>query len=133
MTHLSLRIFTLLLIVCSPALASAAPYFSMMVARGVNTTDISALSLQAQDSLLSPYIQRVDASFQKIDASLPYATQEDRAYRLQVLNKLQKDLEQSLTTLSRRGAEIPSVRTEVLSRMYEYMLNRTQTLIEKTQ
>lgn len=105
---------------------------TLSAARSAYSSDVSALSVQAQDSLLSPYIQRVDASFQKIDASLPYATQEDRAYRLQVLSKLQKDLAQSLTSLEKRS-DVSSVRIEVLSRMYEYMLNRTQTLIEKTQ
>lgn len=105
---------------------------SMTAPRNASFHDTSALSVQAQDSLLSPYMQRVDASFQKIDASLPYASQEDKAYRLQVLGKLQKDLDQSLISLTRR-TDISSVRVEVLSRMYEYMLSRTQTLIEKTQ
>lgn len=127
-----IRIWASLLALCLPVLLWAAPYVSMTAPRNASFHDTSALSVQAQDSLLSPYIQRVDASFQKIDASLPYASQEDKAYRLQVLGKLQKDLDQSLVSLTRR-TDISSVRVEVLSRMYEYMLSRTQTLIEKTQ
>lgn len=83
------------------------------------------------DTILQPYLLKIDKSFQKIDSSLPTDTIDQQQKRSRILIDLSREIDRG-EKLLRARTDMTSIRREVLQKVYDHMQKRTVELINKT-